>query len=110
MPPCAGTGAACDAMMPITCNGSVATYCSGGALAQYDCAKTMFVTGCDAGQPSYYGPCVPQGTACPPVDPAGCVGDGVQVCADGEIVVVSCTSLGFGSCVADINGHARCVP
>src|SRR5262249_15377834 len=54
--PCAGTGAACDPMTPITCNGSVATYCSGGALAKLDCAAIPLRSACAAGQPSPWAP------------------------------------------------------
>jgi hypothetical protein len=103
--------APCDMMTPIACAGSIATYCSGGALVIYGCAATTFRTACAAGQPSSWPPCLPKGSACDPsAEPAGCIGDGVQVCADGDIVVVSCSSLGFASCEADMIGHARCVP
>jgi len=110
--PCVGTGASCDPMSTlISCAGSVATYCSGGALATYDCSSTKFRTACAAGKPSSWSPCVPKGSQCDMWnEPIGCVGDGVQVCVNGDIVVVSCSSLGFASCVADVNGHARCVP
>lgn len=105
---CAGTGPACASWEKITCVGSVATYCSGGARATLDCASTGFATRCAEGAPSSE-PCTTAATECDPRSfVEKCNGGNLQVCSNGSIVSVSCQSAGLVSCDPSPAGYARC--
>jgi hypothetical protein len=107
---CAGTGAACSDADKVTCAGSVATYCSGGARATVDCAKTGSATRCAAGAPSTE-PCTAAATECDPtafVDQ--CDGNKLKVCADGSIVSIGCNDIGLVLCWPGSIGTAKCMP
>ena len=107
--PCVGTGAACAYDDPVSCAGSVASYCSGGALATYDCSQVLGRSACAAGAPSHHVPCRPSGDACDPASYLGaCKGDELVLCVDGALRVESCTALGFGACEPPDVAHARC--
>lgn len=103
--PCVGAGAPCAEGTPITCAGSVATYCSGGALASHDCGTTVFRTGCAEGG---LDPCRPAGDECDEWLLETCEGDALVVCVDGLLTPVSCLDLGFAGCAEQPTG-ARCV-
>lgn len=98
----------CDSSAPTTCAGAVATFCSNGGLATYDCAKTSFRTRCAEGDP--YERCVPKGDACLPMQGDLCEGDALAVCVDGVRVPVDCGALGFGGCGITQNGGRCLVP
>jgi hypothetical protein len=107
---CAGTGTACSDSDKVTCAGSVATYCSRGARATVDCAKTGFATRCvDGGLATE--PCTAAGTEC---DPAAyvdqCDGNTLKMCANGSIVSVVCNDIGRVLCFAGSVGSAKCTP
>jgi hypothetical protein len=107
---CAGTGTACSDSDKVTCAGSVATYCSRGARATVDCAKTGFATRCvDGGLATE--PCTAAGTEC---DPAAyvdeCDGNKLKMCANGSIVSVACDDIGRVLCFAGSVGAAKCMP
>ncbi len=107
---CVGTGASCSDSDKVTCAGSVATYCSGGARATVDCAKTGTATRCAAGAPSYE-PCAAAGPECDPSSFAEyCDGNRLMVCADGSIVSVSCNDIGLVLCFKSSVGPAKCMP
>ena len=108
---CQGTGPTCAVTaLPTapTCSGSVATYCSGGRLATYDCAQSPLLRACD--ESALYGmPCKPSGTACSAWYNKGeCDGPALLVCVDGEKVAVSCPDLGFAGCAVRADGVAIC--
>lgn len=106
---CVGTGAACDTSDKVTCSGSEATYCAGGLRATVDCATTTVATRCAAGASSSE-PCTTASTACNPstfVDV--CNGSGMQVCVDGSVATVPCSSIGLVSCSTPSGtSYARC--
>jgi hypothetical protein len=107
---CAGTGTSCSDTDKVTCAGSVATYCSRGARATVDCAKTGSATRCAEGAPSTE-PCTAAGTECEPaayVDQ--CDGNRLVVCADGLLVSVGCNDLGLVLCYGASVGSAQCHP
>jgi hypothetical protein len=105
---CAGTGAACDDAERVTCAGSVATYCAGGARATIDCATTRFATRCAAGAPSYE-PCTVAGKDCDPASFVGqCEGSTLRLCGDGSITAFDCPSVGLPLCDLPSAGFARC--
>lgn len=107
---CAGAGAACSDSDRVTCAGSVATYCSGGALATVDCAKTGSATRCAAGAPSTE-PCTAAGTECNPASfVETCDGNRLRVCADGSLVSVECHDIGLVLCFQPSSGPAKCMP
>jgi hypothetical protein len=107
---CAGTEGACSDSDRVTCAGSVATYCSRGALAKVDCAKTGTATRCAAGAPSTE-PCTAAGTECDPNRfAASCDGNRLQVCVDGSIVSVACSDIGLVICWQPTVGVAQCKP
>jgi hypothetical protein len=107
---CAGTGAACSESDRVTCAGSVATYCSGGALATVDCAKTGTATRCAAGAPANE-PCTAAGTECAPASFVEyCDDNRLMVCADGELVAVACNTIGLVLCFDSALGPAHCMP
>ncbi|NUP05696.1 MAG: hypothetical protein HOW73_06505 [Polyangiaceae bacterium] len=107
--PCRGSEP-CNGGEEITCEGSVARYCSGGGWATFDCSTTGYRTECAEAKQSSAIPCRPASFDCDPtLDPDACDGDELIVCADGERVGVSCTSLGFSGCEIDVNGRAKCV-
>ena len=107
--PCLGTGGPCDPFATkTTCAGSVATYCSGGKLAQYDCAQTVYRTACNQGGLAYEGACVPEHTSCSVWQGDTCAGEVVMTCLNGLSVGVSCSALGFSGCEGSGNA-ARCV-
>ncbi|MBI4700404.1 MAG: hypothetical protein HY744_04425 [Deltaproteobacteria bacterium] len=107
--PCSGTGAPCVYDDAVTCAGSVATYCLGGALASVACAATWSRTACALGDPPDL-PCRPAGFECDPSGFSGaCENTDVVVCADGYLVSVSCTELGFDYCELGAAGYAQCM-
>jgi hypothetical protein len=107
--PCLGAGASCEPQeTKTTCAGSVATYCSGGKLAQYDCAQTVYRTACNLGGPPYEGPCEAEYTSCTVWDGDACSGETLFACVNGVSAGISCASLGFQKC--DASGDVpRCV-
>ncbi len=103
---CAGPGAPCDPQTPVSCKGTVASYCASGSLASFDCASNGYRTACAAGS---YLPCKPAGNACDPSSYAGtCQGTALSLCVNGTTKTVSCTALGFTTCKQPVNGTARC--
>jgi hypothetical protein len=105
---CVGSGAACDDSERVTCAGSVATYCAGGARATIDCATTMFATRCAAGERSYE-PCAAAGKDCDPASFVGrCDGSTLRLCVDGSIAAIDCSSIGLPLCDLPSAGFARC--
>lgn len=108
--PCIGDGAQCALDAPVSCDGSVATYCSGGRLATFDCGQTPHRTACAHGEPSYHAPCVAAGSACVPESYfETCDGQSIRVCVGGEVTSVGCSALGFSTC-EDTDRGARCIP
>jgi hypothetical protein len=109
---CVGTGAACDTSEKVTCAGSEATYCAGGARATVDCATNSMATRCAAGASSRE-PCTIAGTACSPatfVDVCGS-GGAMQVCVDGSIATIPCADIGLVLCqMLNGNSYAQCFP
>ena len=107
---CAGTGTSCSDSDKVTCAGSVATYCSRGARATVDCAKTGVATRCAGGALSTE-PCTAAGTEC---DPASfvdqCDNNTLKLCADGSIVSVACNDIGLVLCWARPGGFGQCRP
>ena len=109
---CVGSGAACNPSSDkVTCSGSVATYCAGGAWATIDCAKNPFATRCATGARSTE-PCAATGTECDPSSyVGGCNSVGMQMCVNGYVVSVDCHALGLVSCaVPATGGYASCRP
>jgi hypothetical protein len=109
---CVGSGAACNPSSDkVTCSGSVATYCAGGARATIDCAKNPFAARCASGAPSTE-PCAPAGTECDPSSyVGGCDTLGMKMCVNGYVVSVDCHALGLVSCaVPATGGYASCRP
>jgi hypothetical protein len=106
---CVGTGAACDTTEKVTCSGSEATYCAGGARATVDCATNSMATRCAAGASSSE-PCAAAGTACNPATFADvCSGSAMQVCVDGSIATIPCIDIGLVSCQTPSGtSYARC--
>ncbi len=107
---CVGSGAVCDPSSDkVTCSGSVATYCAGGALATIDCAKNAFATRCASGAPSTE-PCAAAGPECDPSTyVGGCDNVGMQMCVNGYVVSVDCHALGLVSCtVPATRSYASC--
>jgi hypothetical protein len=106
---CVGTGAACDTSEKVTCAGSEATYCAGGARATVDCATNSMATRCAAGASSSE-PCATTGTACNPVTFVDvCSGAAMQVCVDGAIATIPCVDIGLASCQTPSGtSYARC--
>lgn len=109
--PCVGPGpGACDPVTPIVCEGNVAVYCSGGALAKYDCSQVTYRSLCNEGASSYTAACRPKGTECDPEwELSTCDGDRIRVCVDGVFQLFDCTALGFAACEEQPD-TARCVP
>jgi hypothetical protein len=109
---CVGSGAACKPSSDkVTCSGSVATYCAGGAQATIDCANNPFATRCASGAPSTE-PCAAAGTECEPSSyVGGCDDVGMKMCVNGYVVSVDCHALGLVSCtVPATGGYACCKP
>jgi len=107
---CAGTGAACSDSDKVTCAGSVATYCSRGARATVDCAKTGLATRCVAGGLATE-PCTAAGTDCDPASYVDrCDGNRLVVCVDGALVSFACNDLGLVLCWTPSAGAAKCEP
>jgi hypothetical protein len=109
---CVGSGEACNPSSDkVTCTGSVATYCAGGARATIDCAKNPFATRCASGAPSTE-PCAAAGTECDPSSyVGGCDNVGMQMCVNGYVVSVDCHALGLVSCTVPATGdYASCRP
>jgi hypothetical protein len=106
---CAGSGAACGDSDKVTCSGSVATYCSGGARATIDCAKNRFASRCAAGAAPTE-PCAVAGAECDPASYVGaCDGSAMSMCVNGYVVSVDCHDLGLVSCaVPATGGYASC--
>jgi hypothetical protein len=97
---CVGTGAECDVDSSyVSCSGSVATYCSGGRLATYDCASNEHLTGCNDGVWWITPVCTAKAKSCSVWNQLDeCAGAVIELCLDGERVDVDCTSLGFSGC------------
>lgn len=109
---CVGSGAVCDPSSDkVTCSGSVASYCAGGARATIDCAKNAFATRCASGAPSTE-PCAAAGAECDPSSyVGGCDNVGMQMCVNGYVVSVDCHALGLVSCTVPATGsYASCRP
>jgi hypothetical protein len=107
---CAGTGPACSDSDKVTCAGQVATYCSRGARATVDCAKTGTATRCAAGGVSLE-PCTEAGTECDPLRfVSECEGNRLTVCVDGSITSVGCDTVGLVLCFKGATGLAQCKP
>lgn len=105
---CVGSGQACSPETLTTCSGDVATYCSGGKLATYDCGNTQFRSRCNLGGGSAEPACRPAGDSCNPGSMQDtCKGSTLVACVDGELLGIDCPSLGFAGC-ADSGNGARC--
>lgn len=107
---CVGTGAACDSTEKVSCSGSQATYCAGGARATVDCATNTVATRCAAGASSSE-PCAVAGAACNPATFVDVCdgGGGMQVCVDGSVATIPCWDIGLVSCLTPSGtSFARC--
>ena len=110
-PTCVGSGETCASTEKVTCSGSVATYCSGGARAKVDCAGNSLASRCAEGASSGE-PCAPAGSECDPTKFADrCEENMLKVCANGFITSVACESFtGLRLCWAPTTDYARCEP
>jgi hypothetical protein len=95
---CVGTGAACDqTTSKNSCNGTVMTTCTGGALATYDCTTEDPNATCQIGSGGD-AQCVGAGTACTDKTPETCANGVITYCSWGTITTVDCTSYGLSGC------------
>jgi hypothetical protein len=94
-PGCAADGATCD--------GKTAVVCSLGAQFRVDCGQ--FASHC-AVDPMGKFACVPDATNCASSMPDSCVGDSLELCANGSLVQERCTDIGLTTC--DATAAARC--
>lgn len=80
------------------CQGTVAYRCVGNKVHSEDCAQRTFNRRCKDGV------CVPSGSACSG-DFDRCKDSGtLEFCLDGTWQAITCSKMGFGRCLADVNG------
>lgn len=111
---CTGQGDDCDQSDAPVCDGTVLTAClpdgdGGFKQGSWDCAQGAIHHVCDPAAPPV-GNCVPSASTCVAEEyPGTCDGTDLTVCVDGELYTTDCQEHGLGDCVADGDGHGRCV-
>jgi hypothetical protein len=92
---CMGSGAACDPSTYVaSCSGTVVSACTGGKVAQFDCASLGPFT-C---QGSYYPSCGNAGTECQELDAETCQDGLITYCLWGTKQTMDCKTYGFSGC------------
>lgn len=101
---CAGSGGSCPAGASRRCDGDTLDACIGGHQARIDCSSDA-LEGWTCGGTGDGSDCQPAGTECAS-DPIlgstldeSCEGTSLTYCRDGVVSRLSCTELGFTSCV-----------
>jgi hypothetical protein len=109
---CTGTGGACGLDAPARCDGPSLVTCVNGHEASADCGADGVLATC-ATNVDGLAACVPGASECGAGFLERCNGVRLEYCADGRIVGLDCTALGFATCtIGDpaTGVPSRCAP